>query len=277
MNLLIQSIINKLVSHKILESDDVEHYSNICAHKDSYELESAKAGWGDDCNNKGSKCFPTLEDYLLKTDKIDIPTVLKWLKQIFKTLDKLYDTIQFHHCDPKAAQILLTEKGDATVGDLDKITFTLNINNIPYRIRLKRGKNYIEGIGISTWENIGQLNNAVSMRFESRPRTDCVYEKFCFLSSICLLSGDKDTAEKIAIGGTKLIQKDCDVRHELCNDIYLNIPGNFNFSSKNRKKQRSLGVPASYVHTKKKQFTDLKSLISLNSNKNTPYLSINNA
>ena len=81
------------------------------------------------------KTYNSLESYMLNVPEIDIELVCKWLEQICKILDILYEKIQFHHCDTKATQIFLDKSGNAILGDLDKVTFTLVIDK-PYRIRL---------------------------------------------------------------------------------------------------------------------------------------------
>ena len=274
MNLLIQTVVNKLIENSTFESKEVEHYTNLCLQDGNYELESKKAGYGEDCATTGKKCYATLEDYLLKTQEIDVNQVLTWLEQVFKTLDKLYDTIQFHHCDPKAAQILLTTDGYATVGDLDKVTFSLNINRRPYRIRLIRRKNPIVASAMKLWEELGRLTVADEMRYESKPRSNCVFEKYCFLSSTCLLAGNVETASVIAIKGRELINKQCIERNETCVGFYLNIPDTFDFSNNNRTKQRSLSTPVSYVHLGKKEYEPLNTIVNLNIIQQKPLLSI---
>jgi len=275
MNLLIQTVINKLIEKSLFESREVEHYRSLCLEDGTYELESVKAGWGDDCKSTGDKCYATLEDYLIKNNDIDVNQVMTWLEQVFNTLDKLYDTIQFHHCDPKAAQILLTTDGYATVGDLDKVTFSMNINLRPYHIRLIRRKNPVISSAMVLWEELGKVTTADEMRYESKPRNNCVFEKFCFLSSVCLLSGSVDTASVLAVKGIELINKQCTERNEDCTQYYLNIPNTFDFSENNRKKQRSLSVPVNYVHTGKAEYVDIKSIASLSILEKKPVLTIN--
>ena len=53
--------------------------------------------------------------------------IKKWIFQFFESLDILFESIQFHHCDPKAAQILLDQE-NAILADLDKTTFSLRID-----------------------------------------------------------------------------------------------------------------------------------------------------
>jgi len=104
----------------------LNYAKDICFKNETYMLKSKKAGL-----TINKKTYNTLEDYLLKTKKdIDVDKVVGWLEEVFTILDKLYDVIQFHQCDAKSAQILLLSDGRAMVADLDKVTFTLNINNV---------------------------------------------------------------------------------------------------------------------------------------------------
>jgi hypothetical protein len=251
MNLLIQNVINVLIDKKRnFKINDVEHYTNICLKKGTYMLESKKSGFSPtnkNCQTLNNNCYNTLEDYLIKSrENIDINRVVGWLEEVFIILDKLYDSIQFHHCDAKAAQILLTSDGHATVADLDKITFTLNINNIPYRILLGN-KNNIVNKNITLLGKILKLNHITKMRYENYPRKNCIYEKYCFLSSTCLLSSSKIISEEIYRQGINLINKQSINRKEKNTYITLNIPDNFDFSSNNIKTQRSLRTSISFI------------------------------
>ena len=86
MNLLIQSVINVLPKNI---RDNVEHYDKICKFNDQYILQSKQFGY-----KVGKKTYNSLESYLLDVPEIDIDLVCKWLEQICKTLDSLYEKIQ---------------------------------------------------------------------------------------------------------------------------------------------------------------------------------------
>jgi hypothetical protein len=201
MNLLIQSVINVLPKslHK-----DVEHYDKICKYDNHYILQSKKFGF-----KVGKKTYNSLEGYLQNVPKIDVDLVCKWLEQICKTLDILYDKIQFHHCDTKAAQIFLDKSGFAILGDLDKVTFTLVIDK-PYRIRLTHFPytNILQNIISegSIPENLHLLSKVEVMRFENNPRTSPDLEKAAFIGSVALLSQNQENANKI-IEKTKSLYK----------------------------------------------------------------------
>ena len=152
---------------------------------DSYYLESNKAGY------KGAD---SLERYLLNGSETsirdDFKLIFSWLSQVFNVLDKLHNLIQFHHCDPKAAQILLNSDGSAKLADLDKVTFTMKINKTLYRIRLtKRSK-----FGTDVAYNIGALNWVTNMRFEKLAKNDCIPEKMAFLASCLGLMKSRENA-----------------------------------------------------------------------------------
>lgn len=179
--------------------DHVERYTNIFRlDTGTYAIEEEKA----DCN---------LHEYIkysLEPDQKKFPNITKqgqsdlWEKVctilvgVFETLDYLFKHIQFHHCDPKAQQILIyitdddDDKNDtpnSLLGDFDKTTFTmkiddhfhrLTVNNNPYKIKpwvsyFKRAyavENYQEWV--STF-----------MRTETFPRTSNAIEKSAFLAS----------------------------------------------------------------------------------------------
>lgn len=209
MNILIQTVIKSMVDQKKIKDQDVEYYNTLCASDGKYQLKSKKAGW-----NVKNNDYLTVEDYLQNSDIIDVPLVCSWLRQIFDVLDTLYDKLQFHHCDPKAAQLLLmshtgtgaNKTATVTLGDLDKVTFTLNINGSPYRIKLTRSYKYgikdvFQSPILAGLDMIHLLDTPTKMRFEDYPRTNCLYEKYCFLGSVCALAGgnfDIDISNEIA-------------------------------------------------------------------------------
>lgn len=85
------------------------------------------------------------------------------------------------------------------------------------------------------------------MRYEEKPRTNCIYEKYCLLSSPCLLSGSKENPQDIKTQGIQIIE---DTYH----GVYFNKPfTNFDFSENNRKQQKTLGTPVSYLTKVKHQ------------------------
>jgi hypothetical protein len=201
MNLLIQSVINVLPKSV---RDSVEHYDKICKFDNQYILQSKKFGY-----KVGKKTYNSLESYMLNVPEIDIDLVCKWLEQICKVLDILYEKIQFHHCDTKATQIFLDKSGNAILGDLDKVTFTLVIDK-PYRIRLTHfsSTNILQNIISegSIPENLRLLSKIEVMRFENNPRISPDLEKAAFISSTALLSRTQENANKI-IEKTKSLYK----------------------------------------------------------------------
>ena len=205
MNILIQSVI-KLLPIK----DSVEHYTKICKINNKYTLRSKKMGY-----KIKSKKYRTLQDYLLSIPEIDINLVCKWLEQICKTLDILYKKIQLHHCDTKAEQIFLSHTGKAILGDLDKVTFTLLINNKPERIRLTRLAsasyfNPLEYIAALP-DKLHLLSKLESMRFENDPRIGPDLEKAGFICSVALLSKTQHNAQEI-VKKTKHLYKNYKIK-----------------------------------------------------------------
>ena len=221
MNILVQSVIKYLIEKKLI--DNVEHYEQICSGniengitvpyylkgksykycpKDDYDsdadsvatdqtLPEQRGGMVED-----EECYNSLESYLVENEKINVEWVADWLQDIFDILDKLFNTIQFHHCDPKAAQIFLStnERNEVVpiLGDLDKVTFSLGIENIAFRMRL----------GTSTLYSLGAhrpefTNYSTAMRYQDSALQSNTYEKLAFLYSSCLLCNDIDQARDL--------------------------------------------------------------------------------
>ena len=134
----------------------------------------------------------------------------KWLEQIADILNILYDKLQFHHADCKAAQIFLSKDGNAILGDLDKVTFTLNINKKAYRIRLSHlpYRGIIPYIVSETRlpENLNLITENEVLRFENKPRKTPYLEIASFISSAAILSKTQANAETI-IKKTKHLYK----------------------------------------------------------------------
>lgn len=314
MNLLIQSIIKDIIIDEVknskalgeeniftknnLEISDknIEHYETICrlklpSNKNSYQLVSRKAVY---CPNHDGECnketenYGTLEDFLIKypiknKDSFDkeifIKNINSWLITIFDTLDKLYKIMQFHHCDPKAAQILLVGNKDFTeaiVADLDKITFTLKINTNYYRIMLTAPEALGAETGLaiskalpSTWRGKinKQFHSANYMRHEFKPRSNCDFEKFGFLASICLLCPSLEIANRVKEIGIKLINNREFGLHEFNESLFNDT------SQKMLDKKKTLSYPLSFViEPKEIRYAKLKSYVVLET---MPFLKIN--
>jgi hypothetical protein len=253
MNLLIQSITKKFVEEGIIDDHRVEHYSNLCQTNGKIKLESAKA------NYKG---FPTLEDFILKyhgVDKLEI--IESCLLQSFEILDKLHKDIQFHHCDPKCAQLFLFKPETNTnipvcmLADLDKVTFTLKINNHLYHIHLTKDtkKNSIKGIGLSFLQKIGLLDPIVEMRFEDKPRKNNLLEKIIFVASACLLLKNYDEAIRLR----DIILKKLIVNNNNFNFNTIIELNKDSYNSYNNTKRKSLSTPISIVKIKNADYDGL--------------------
>jgi hypothetical protein len=212
MNLLVQTAI------KSLENRSIEQYNEICSARDySYALK------GDSynlplvlrCTRDGVEECQTnvnsVEDYIkMMNEELDtlkknnpadlqknnspdfnekkikmVNQIIGWIKSITESLDFLFKNIQFHHCDPKAAQLFL-DREQVIVGDLDKVTFSLNIENegrkTRYRVCLG-GR--LESAAVAAKGSIPE-----KMRYETKPRATNNFEKAAFIASILLLSND---------------------------------------------------------------------------------------
>jgi hypothetical protein len=216
--------------------------------------------------------------------------IVHCLVQAFETLDILYDKIQFHHCDPKCAQLFLfnskctsntniDENSNICIsksnnnneskkyptcmlGDLDKVTFTLNINGTPYRIRTTKdfNKYTVKGITLSLGKITNFMNKITKMRFDSLPKSNNLYEKCIFIASACLLLDNFDDAIKLR---NIMLKK---IFNNVNNNDYNNIILNRNKYQKINKNKRKSVVPATAIvkYNSFKNSVLLKSDIDLN-------------
>jgi hypothetical protein len=283
MNLLIQTIIKKYIDKKIMNEKDVEHYNRLCKEDKIIKLISAKANYDPK--------IKTLQDYIIENrniKNINIKFIEDCLKQAFRQLDKLYEDIQFHHCDPKCAQLFLFKSSNNSykvkcmLADLDKVTFTININNNPYRIRLTkdRKKNTIKGIFISVIDKMDLLNKITKMRFKSLPQNSNLLEKIIFISSACILLDNKDKAIELRDLMLNYIFQEYEIKdNKLEFDKIIKLNDYYKVHAFNRNNNKSLSTPVKYVDykylLKNYQFkkllennSELKSKIYLDENDN---------
>jgi hypothetical protein len=196
MNLLVQTAI------KSLNNKNIEQYENICLSDGySYALEGLayKLPVNVTCiKDKCDKMAHSVEDYIkiindnisqiTDTEQLNVliekesTQIFEWINSIMDSLDFLFNKIQFHHCDPKAAQLFLNNK-QVIVGDLDKVTFTMKIDETLYRMCLSST--------LSLLSAKVRGSEPEKMRFETSPRQTNLYEKTCFVTSILLLLNDK--------------------------------------------------------------------------------------
>lgn len=208
MNLLVQGCIRQLE-----QKDTIEKYDEICRPTDSsYALKGPLYSYNlmKDFNIEGNTF--SIEDFIEKTaehienmeaseqqnlkEKIAVK-IVEWIISFTKDLDNLFTKMQFHHCDPKAAQLFLKNDGKVILGDLDKVTFTMNVGVKPYRVRLVDSiipQRYLHSF--DTLLNINKSSIPTKMRYEDKPYTDNKYEKGVFIASILLLL-HKDIADKV--------------------------------------------------------------------------------
>lgn len=290
MNLLIQTIINKYIDKKFMNKRDVEHYNKLCKNNETIKLISEKANYDPK--------IKTLQDYIIKnrnTQNIKIFFIENCLKQSFLQLDKLYTDIQFHHCDPKCSQLFLFKKSNnldevkCMLADLDKVTFTININNNPYRIRLTKDsqKNTFKGRFLSIIDKAGLLNKITEMRFKSLPQNSNLLEKIIFISSACILLNNKDKAIELRdLMLNDIFQKYGITYNNLEFDKIIKLNDYYKHHIINRNNNRSLSTPVKYVdynylleNEKLKNLLEnkskLESKIYLYENKNENKININ--
>jgi hypothetical protein len=252
INLLIQTMIKVYIKNMKLNNRVIEHYNNLCKGEGKVKLVSKKANYPE---------FPTLEDYILysKDEKeVKKKFIIKCLTSMFVILDKLYDDIQFHHCDPKCAQLFLFSDKDSKdpicmLADLDKVTFTLNINNNPYRIRITKDtrKNTFRGVALTVASKINFLNKITDMRFQSKPINSNLLEKITFISSACILLNSPNKSEELRdIMLDKVLKKYMkDVKQKLDYNQIIRLDDYYSSgrSSNNLKKAKSFMTAIEYV------------------------------
>lgn len=223
---IIQTIIQKLSEHHLKNQKckdiHIENPTLICTKPEErtqtginiYPLKLLKGEKYElKINNENQeKPILSLEDFIkymnnkiIADENTNIENVrsvlIEIMKKMIEILDFLWNSIQFHHCDPKAAQIFLdgnlilnNNEVDANnvkviVGDLDKVTFTLDITvkshmnqPTPFRVIIRdRVAQPLAYIGL------GGISKAEKMRFENRQRKTNDFEAAAFISSVLLL------------------------------------------------------------------------------------------
>ena len=257
MDLLMQTINKEIVRKKILGSRKIEYYNNLCKSDDSKFIKFVSS-------RTDYKRYPTLEDFILEYDgdnKVDI--IKKCLLEVFKTLDVMYEVMQFHHCDPKCSQLFLFDNGtsvpDCMLADLDKSTFTLNINHMPYRIFLTTDyQDYtLKDICLYSLDKLKLLYTIIKMRFENKPRANNLLEKLIFTSSACLLLKNYKEAKTLrdyilkSLGFKNDFEKIISLDQSKCK-IYDN------------KEIKELSTPAYIIKKMNNEYVKLKSSVNLN-------------
>jgi hypothetical protein len=151
----------------------------------------------------------------------------------------------------------VNKNGDAILGDLDKVTFTLNINNKPYRIRLTHlpYTNIFQHIVSDNRlpENLNFISNIEKMRYENLPLNSCDLEIASFIASAAILSKTQNNAEEI-IEKTKSLYINYEIQLPNIKDIY---------------RPNSHKASVRYIHQLKnpKYISKLKSIVYLKNNK----------
>ena len=256
LNLLIQSVFQDT----LFSSHQLEKYNSICdvntklvdfnyreglTANSTYSLVSNSVD-GVPTFDK-TKVSKTLEEYVKDNipyfkDKMDeykeifIPAMKRYIKQLFSTLDFLYQTIQFHHCDPKAGQLLLKDKRSLMLSDFDKATFTLNVDNTPVRFTNRYNFEVL----------ISLANIPTQMRIDKLPRKNCHFEKLCFLGSI-LLSFEDTTYKPLYDILLEELNKDNIIEYnkedKIGESAHIYLPGDNNIHIEYEKIKDNIGKP----------------------------------
>jgi hypothetical protein len=166
------------------------------------------------------------------------------------------------------------------LADLDKVTFTININKKLYRIRVTKDikKNTFKGMIISFANKISYTNKVTSMRYEKYPINSNLLEKITFISSACILLNNKDGSIELRNKMLKYVFEKYGINN-MDDNIYNNIIDlNKYFSPKifNRNRKKSFPTAIKYVNYSYlfnyykaylEKNTKLKSIIYLNEEK----------
>ena len=256
LNLLIQSVFQDT----LFSSHHLEKYNSICdvntkvvdfnygeglTANSTYSLVSNSVDGVPIFDKTKTKRSYTLEEYVKDNipyfkDKIDeykeifIPTIKRYIEQLFSTLDFLYQTIQFHHCEPKAGQLLLKDKISLMLSDFDKATFTLNVDNTPVRFTNRYNLEAFKGL----------TNIPTQMRTDKLPRKNCHFEKLCFLGSI-LLSFEDTTYKPLYDILLEALNKDNIIEYnkedKIGKSAHIYLPGDDNVHIKYEKIKENIG------------------------------------
>jgi len=111
------------------------------------------------------------------------------IKTSCDVLLNLHSALQFHHCDPKIAQIFITNSQEngvkGLIGDFDKSTFSLNIGSECYRIILRQPGTVFSGLKKIVVQTGGTYFE--QQRYHPKPKKNPYNEIKTFYSSFILL------------------------------------------------------------------------------------------
>lgn len=145
-------------------------------------------------NNKETFIINAIHDLLMSNNNpIDIHKDHNIYYHIIKTscdvLINLHSAVQFHHCDPKIAQIFITNSQEngvkGLIGDFDKSTFSLNIGLHCYRIILRQPGTVFSGLKKYAVQKMGTYFE--QQRYNPKPKNSPENEIKTFYSSFILL------------------------------------------------------------------------------------------
>tara|TARA_Y100000816_G_C26091730_1_gene577049 strand:- start:657 stop:2279 length:1623 start_codon:yes stop_codon:yes gene_type:complete len=137
------------------------------------------------------------DSYLFREQTAIISTyvadcIRNWFESTSVLLRWLHSEVQFHHADPKAAQLFLTQDGTAVLGDFDKVSFTLNEDEQPIRIVVASKAQSVAGQLSRKF-----ANEALARRYDCRGRTTPIYEEMAFLVSMLVIIGNESVFDNL--------------------------------------------------------------------------------
>jgi len=139
------------------------------------------------------------------------------------------------------------------LADLDKVTFTILINDRAYRIRLTKdvNKNTIKGKFLSFMSHIKYLNKMTEMRFNSFPEKSNLLEKLIFLSSCCILLSDRNESINLRNEMLNHIFKKYGISYNEKNyEKIIRLEDYYNSGTYSFNNKKSLSTPVKYVDYK---------------------------
>lgn len=147
-------------------------------------------------NNKEEFIINAIHDLLMSNNNIkddykDHNIYYHIIKTSCDVLLNLHSALQFHHCDPKIAQIFITNSQEngvkGLIGDFDKSTFSLNIGleEKCYRIILRQPGTLLSGLKKKIVQTGGTYFE--QQRYHPKPKENPHNEIKTFYSSFILL------------------------------------------------------------------------------------------
>ena len=151
----------------------------------------------DDPSSLSRKKEKCRDSFLLREEAIIISSfvadrIRNWFATTSALLRWLHCKVQFHHADPKAAQLFLRRDGTAVLGDFDKVSFTVLDNATPIRLVVASKLKSVAGPLSRLF-----VNEALARRYDCSPMSTPAYEEMAFLISMLVVVDNQTVFEKL--------------------------------------------------------------------------------